>query len=163
MPALIAATWLWSESIALSVGAPLNFLVNVAGALAVVYAIIKVGKSKVKDDTIKDLQNSIEAKDGRLRDLSEEVKNARQQTRQIEQAAHHSKTEAEVWRGKYQEAKEYTAEEAVKHFEIALESHSGRVAGVHEVLIQQGQQNTKALGEIASALSHIEQRLNGKG
>lgn len=123
MPALIGAIWLWFEGVALSVGAPLNFLVNIAGAVAVVYAIVKVGKSKVKDDTINDLQNSIEAKDGRLRDLSEQLADAKQQARQIEQAANHCRDEATAWRSKYEEQSNYTAENALETVVKVLEQN----------------------------------------
>jgi hypothetical protein len=96
--------------------------------------------------------------DKRVKTLAEELKDRTQQVRQIEQAAQHCTTEAAKWQAKYEEAKQYTAAEAVQQFEAALQAHSARVSERHEVLIQQGEATARSLGSIADVLARIESR-----
>jgi FtsZ-binding cell division protein ZapB len=159
MPALSIATFLWAEGAAISLGDKANLIFNVLTVGFVLYVIFRGGKSRLKDETIKDLQASVEGKDIRVKTLAEDLREARQQTRQIEHAAGHCKEEATRWQAKYEEAKQYTAREAVEHFDEALARHSTLVAERHAVLIQQGEQTTLALAQVASTLASIEERL----
>lgn len=156
--ALLIGGWLAFEGVTASVSTQANLLLNVLTILLAIGVAIPALKSKRKDATIKDLTDALEAKDDLLEARTTERDEAQQQKRQIEQAAQHCTTEAAKWQAKYEEAKQYTAQEAVKHFEAALESHSARVAERHEILIQQGQATAQALASIADVLSRIEQR-----
>lgn len=161
VPALSAAGYLWAEGATISLGEQANLIFNVLTVGFVLFVIVRGGRGRVKDQTIKDLQDSILAKDARVTTLLDDVKATKQQVRQIEQAANHCKTEATKWEALYKEAKQYTSKEAVEHFEEALARHSGLVAERHKVLIDQGTANAAALSSIAATLTMMEQRLNG--
>jgi large-conductance mechanosensitive channel len=163
VPALSAAGFLWAEGATISLGDKANLAFNVLTIGFVLYVIVRGGKGRVKDQTIKDLQDSTQAKDERNKTLAAELRDAKQQARQIEQAANHCQTEATKWKAKYEEAKQYTSKEAVEHFEEALAKHSGLVAERHAVLIDQGSANAAALSTIASTLATIERKMNGAG
>jgi vacuolar-type H+-ATPase subunit I/STV1 len=138
----------------LAVGAPdvPNLALNI-GTVVVVYVVARrLAKTKIKDGTISDLEKAGAAKDERLKESAERDRARLQQVRQLEQAAHHCQTEATKWRAKYEEAKEYSAQPAVEHFEALLAEHSGKVAERHGMMLD-------ALERMTSTLATIEERL----
>jgi predicted lipid-binding transport protein (Tim44 family) len=155
---LAVGGWLAVLNFAADISGSANLLLNLLTILIAVGVAIPAVKSRRKDATIKDLTEALDAKDKRVKTLAEELKDRTQQVRQIEQAAQHCTTEAAKWQAKYEEAKQYTAAEAVQQFEAALQAHSARVSERHEVLIQQGEATARSLGSIADVLARIESR-----
>jgi predicted lipid-binding transport protein (Tim44 family) len=151
MQALAALGLFGILNVSADVSAQANLLLNVVTIAIAVGVAIPALKSKRKDATIKDLNDALQAK-------TEALAASELQKRQLEQGAQHCKQEATRWQAKYEEASNYTAEEAVKHFEAALEAHSGRVAERHEVLIRQGEATASSLASIAATLERIERR-----
>jgi ABC-type transport system involved in cytochrome bd biosynthesis fused ATPase/permease subunit len=114
--ALIASGLLSAQLALGTIGDRLNVALNFGTILIVVLVAIPLARSKRKDATIKDLNDALEAKDKRLEESVTDVAEAKQQARQIEQAAAHCRDEATAWRSKYEEQSKYTAPEAIAAF-----------------------------------------------
>lgn len=97
-----------------SIGDRLNIALNLGTIAVVVLVAVPLARSKRKDGTIKDLNDELNAKERRISTLTAEVADAKQQARQIEQAANHCQTDATRWRAKYEELQPFTAEKALE-------------------------------------------------
>lgn len=156
---LVLSGWVALGQVAASVAERANVLLNLSTILVVVLVAIPVARSKRKDGTIKELQESNDAKDGRIKDLRDEVEERSVACRQIEQGAVHLQTELAKAQAKYEELEKYAAGPAVAHFEEMLAEHSAAVAARHALMLDQGERQTAALAKVTAALDELQRRL----
>ena len=115
----------------LDIDTVLNIMILLVAALAAVPLM----KSKAKDQTIKDLNDSLIAADRREDDLKKEVAGAQTRANAMEEACKFATKEKEKWEARYQEQSKYTAKGAVTHMEQLLVEHREQVAQRHEHMI----------------------------
>jgi hypothetical protein len=124
--ALVIAGWLGFGNLVAQAQAldlsRLNALLNVALLVVVFVAAIPLVKSKRKDATIQDLNDSLEARDRRIIDLTNEAVEARQQTRQIEQGVAHLKEELAAAHTANEVLERFTAEHALTAVMTAMQT-----------------------------------------
>jgi transposase len=159
LTALFAGAFTAAQFLAAGIGDRTNVVLNVLTIVIAVGVSVPVVRNRRKDQTIKDLNDALTAKDARVRELRDELSAAHLGKRQIEQAAMHCREEATQWRARYEEIEKYTAEVAVKQFEEALERHAQTVAGRHQVLIEQGKTISASQERITATLERIADKL----
>jgi glutaminase len=132
---------------------PQNFIINV-GTVVVVYIVARrLAKTKIKDGTIRDLQDSNAAKDERIKEYEERNRALVQQIRQTEQAATFCKTEATEAKARYDELQKYTAQPAIERFHADLTELRAELAERYEAQIKAMAEMTRTLGVVASRVN----------
>ena len=114
---LVVAGWVGFGNLASGASAfdlgRLNALLNLALLAVVFVAAFPLVKSKRKDQTIQEQENLLKAKDARIVELRDDLDDARQNVRQIEQGAAHVREQLVAAEAKYEEQGKYTAEKAL--------------------------------------------------
>lgn len=100
---------------------PVNSVLNVVAIGLIVAVGFRAGRSKLKDETIRDLRESNEAKDERLKELRDELEERLQGTRQIEAGVAHLREQLVAAEARYDEQGKYTAEHALAAVMTAME------------------------------------------
>jgi hypothetical protein len=128
--ALVIAAWLGVAQGSTFNFAPANLLLNGVTLGIAIFVAVRAGKSKVKDETIKELQDLVSAKDSRNRELRDDLDVEKQHVRQIEQGASHLREQLVVAEAKYEEQSQFTAEGALtavlETFQISEGHHERR-------------------------------------
>lgn len=120
--------------------------IEIIGLIALVAVAFRVGSGKRKDATIADLEISLRAKLERITDLESQVQGASERADSAATQATEADKNFRELRGRYDELRRYTAQEAVTHFERMMQDHSIQVAERHALMLEH-------LGKIDHTLS----------
>lgn len=141
-----------------------NFFLNLLTVVVIVigfWAALPYARGKRAAKAIEDLEHALNA-------AQERITAAEVTAQEAKDEAIKCHSEAAEWKTRYEEARRYTAREAVEHFEAMMADHSNKVAERHEKMLQHLEIQTEASRNLAELIGHnttlvagIAERLTG--
>lgn len=127
-----------------------NLIVNLLTVVVILVGFLAAApyaRGKRSAKAIEDLEHALNAAEKRI----EAAEITAQEAKDEAVKCH---TESAEWKARYEEARRYTAREAVEHFEKMMAEHSARVATRHEAMLKHLEIQTEASRNLAELIGH---------